>query len=225
MFSKPGFSKLLLAILTLWLSSLIAMAQNARPLPALKSNIVSVETAVPDGWDLQTSAAGDLNHDGLPDKILVLTRDLGSLVDDGSVFALFLARQDGSYDLAANNGSAIPFSGMNAASSIRKNTLVLTENYMIGGAVVVDTYRFRFQDEKFFLIGVDSTVRHQGYYSFESLNYLTGELRYRSNHDERDNVGWIKRRFKPRLLSLQEIGEGGLGFVSNQICSHAKDLC
>ena len=221
----PAKNIAMLVVLVLSLQSTIALARDGQHAPILKQQVDSIEAAVPTGWEIHASTLGDLNGDGRPDCMLVLAREADTSSDDGSVFALYLARKAGGYDLAVVTRSPISLDGTKVSSTVRKKIYSLTKIYMIGGAEVTETYRFRFQNQQLYLAGTDYTARHQGYYVFESLNYLTGELRFRSNYEDKDHLGWVKGRFTPRLLTPQEISEAGDDLISHELCARDKSLC
>ena len=148
--------------------------------PALAERAPAADGFVPSGWRLENLVEGDLNGDGRPDAVLVLREDNPDSVIDGRpqggperwdtnprMLAVLFANAQGGYDLALENHSLIarptdpslqdPLDpdGIQAGEiAIENGTLQITLGYFAEDMGHM-TYTFRYQHERFELIGYD----------------------------------------------------------------------
>ncbi len=203
--------------------------------PKLVSHGASVEAFVPAGWRLETKITGDLNGDGRPDAVLVLRdNDPKNVIDrkmqstprfDTNPRILAVAFADGAdgYDLVLENHTLIarttnsfdqdpldPNGVQEGGIEIKNGTLQVTLGYF-GGNMGHITYTFRFQHNRFEMIGYDrvDVERARGVMTDVSVNYSTRQMEHKVGHisDDKDKVTRTKLPAKP-LLTLQQVGDG-----------------
>lgn len=190
---------------------------------------------VPSGWRLESQAADDLNGDGRPGLVLVLRQnDPANIVrnDDGlgenpldanpRILAVAFAREDGGYALALQNHSLIPRHDIPTVEdmldeggvSIQRGALRVTlHSWANAGSWSMGntTYTFRWQNERFELIGYDSesVMRNSGASESLSINYSTGKVKRTVGNmqDDKETVTWQKLP-SSRRWTLDEVGEG-----------------
>jgi hypothetical protein len=156
----------------------------------------AVADFVPRGWKLEGDEAeltGDLNKDGVPDKVLRLVEDLPVERPDGvyntryRALVVLLARPDGGFKRAAVATRLLGCTlcagvlgdpeGGNVTIEIKNG--VLSVHQLSGSREATDlTQRFRYDaaSDRFVLIGVDVEQydRAEGGSETTSTNYLTG---------------------------------------------------
>ena len=173
--------------------------------PALSSKETKIENFIPKNWTLLKLAKGDLNKDSLPDFAMVIQfKDTVSLVNSeknseneeyrDTVYAQprmlligFFDKLSGQYNLVEKSTSFImnhddpnmeePFDDL----TIKKNVLSIRFNiFMNMGSWYMSTnsYKFRFQENAFKLIGADynSTHRSSGEIENRSYNFLSKKV-------------------------------------------------
>jgi hypothetical protein len=158
----------------------------------------TVEDFIPENWEIIAKTEGDLNEDGLTDMAIVIEDGLNRRKEMGhpylcpdwenpcprSLLILF-QKEDGGYELSIKNDNVImlsneggiwgdPFEGI----EVDRGSLVI---YFYGGSSSrwSLTYRFRFQDDGWYLIGkTESSYRTSDPETFldEDYNYLTGYM-------------------------------------------------
>lgn len=210
---------------------LAAVPAAARPpYPALPTSIADPGAAAPQGWRLETTARGDLDGDGRPDLALLLRGAdpaLKRLGDNGlptnrnpRILAVYLARPAGGYRLVLQNHRLVPvvaepdydpITGIAAGGvTIARGSLRVALG-AFGASIRSSTFSFRWQDNRFVLIGYDSTSasRTDNTVVTDSDNYLTARWKHSVERvtDDTPKVTWkdLPRR-RPEALS--EIGDG-----------------
>lgn len=163
----------------------------------------SINSFVPKGWKIITTAKGDLNKDGTEDVALVIedtkkenfipNESMGSPtlnVNPRTLLVLFKYKADGSYSLGTSQDTFIPEENdqespcladpllQDGGIYIVKGNLIVEFNYWLScGSYGVSNkqYTFRFQDNTFALIGYDTSEysRASGERTSISINFLT----------------------------------------------------
>lgn len=176
--------------------------------PSIKPKVNSVHDFVPTGWTILKLTKGDLNSDKYKDIALVLQhRDSVSLIkdEDGSsdtvitqprilVIAFFnnatkqydLIEQSNSFILYYDNPSMDdPFQNISIANQILQIDFSIFYN-MGSWETSNNSYKFRFRDNKFKLIGADynSTMRNTGETENRSYNFLTKKVKVTTGNIE-----------------------------------------
>ena len=199
--------------------------------PQLVATAADAAGFVPKGWKLDLERTGDLNADGVDDLMLVLLDD-----DPKNIVAIqsapsnpvntnpyilavaFGGKEGGNYRLALQNHTLIPrpaetlFDELYTKSDtkIEKGSFTVAL-FWFGGTIYVPKFRFRFQHEKFDLIGFDSVSHDRSSSTIieTSVNYSTGKAEIKTGTIENDISKSTFRNLKsPRLLMLDEIGDG-----------------
>lgn len=205
--------------------------------PHLPARTDTVAQLVPPGWRLETQVQGDLNKDGIADRVLVLHDDdpgnlarhkgLGEnpLNSNPRILAVAFGRTDGGYTLALENHTLIPrwinpvledpFDGVAAGGvTIEYGTLQVTlGRFSNAGSWEMghSTFTFRWRDGDFRLIGYDSmsVIRSTGAMETLSINYLTSRAKHTqgSTDSDKETVSWTRVRPAP-LLRFDDVGDG-----------------
>lgn len=162
--------------------------------PSIKLAGVNTSDFVPSGWTILDSAYGDLNKDGTEDVAIVIQhRDsifcVNSMEDTvltqpRILLILFKNTANNQFTLIEQSNSFIlkhdneqmddPYQGI----SIAKGILILDFNqfYFSGSWYFTNsTYKFRFDSNRFVLIGADISTMHRSTLDYEdySYNFLT----------------------------------------------------
>lgn len=204
--------------------------------PELAVHAPTAEAFVPTGWRLESATAGDLNGDGLPDAALVLRENnLAGIVDgrpqagperfdtNPRMLAVLLADAGGGYDLALENHTLVARTtdpsqqdpldpdGVQAGEiAIANGALQITLGYFAGDMGHV-TYTFRYQRDRFELIGYDAinVTRSSGALRQVSIDYATRQVERRDGNIS-DDVDVVTRTRLPvgLLLTMEQIGDG-----------------
>jgi hypothetical protein len=201
--------------------------------PTLVKRAPAPEGFVPPGWALESSATGDLNADGRPDKALVLrqtdpkniieNKGLGvdKLNTNPRVLVLLFADAAGAgYTLAAEERALIPrHESPTADDPLEKvfiskgNLYVQVKFWASAGSWSMSNAAFtlRYQDSCFRMIGYDSQYRHRGNGQNEtrSVNYFTGKMSRITVGGENDAQKTLWSTLKSsRKICLGDIGDG-----------------
>ena len=214
--------------LLLILVSLNCLGQREATLPEYGNTLAEI---IPDGWKVLDSISGDLNRDTIPDLVFAIQNtDKNYLeVNDGlgadtidlnpRILGIYFGSKSGKFhkeliaeDFIILRDSPVmeePFVGF---SLNKKGVLDITFHiwYSAGSWMVSNhTYRFRFQDDQFTLIGYDSNETHRGTGASidHSINFLTGKIKVtKENFDSNDpkSVQWKKFKMK-ELYTLQTL--------------------
>lgn len=204
--------------------------------PALAAQGANAAAFVPAGWRLESTATGDLNADGRPDLAIVLkcanrrnivanTQGLGPDPYDSNprILAVIFAQPAGGYRLALENHTLIPRPDNPVASDfledggvkIERGVMKITMSLFLsagGWGTGARTYTFRWQNNRFELIGFDKQdlQRNTGEMVSTSINYSTRKVRIATSNmeDERnERVTW--RAVPPGpLQTVAGIGNG-----------------
>lgn len=193
--------------------------------PPLRKEAAKCEDFVPKNWEITGKASGDLNQDRAPDCVLVIkgrnpkffnkNEGPGTKIYDTNPRILVIAFKTGEknqYELARQSNSFIvapdsptmsePFQEV----AIKNGVLQLAfEQWSSAGSwgMAHMSYKFRFQDGEFVLIGADKTesMRNTGEMEIRSYNFLTRKVRIETGNFSSDKKGKVKwRAFKLEKL-------------------------
>jgi hypothetical protein len=183
------------------LFSLVVFSQNNNP--TIVKNGLLPQDFVPKNWKIIKNVKGDLNNDKLEDIVLVIENtDKRNIVqNDGMgmpmlninpryLLILFKNKTNKNYDLVAVNKKFIPSENDEESPcladpleeagdlTITKGVVIIELNYWLSCGsygVTHNTYRLRFQKNKFELIGYDAKgmSRASGEEDIESINFMT----------------------------------------------------
>lgn len=187
----------IIAFITFFIS-VAGFAQNEVLIPDHGKDTLAF---LPKAWRIVARATGDLNKDGKDDIAIVIedtkkenfikNESMGQrLLNLNPRYLLVLFRAGNEYKLAAVNKSFIPSEGDEDATCladpllqdggiyIKKGVLEIDFNYWLScGSYGVNhsTYKLRWKDSQFLLIGYDSREysRSLGDESSESINFVT----------------------------------------------------
>ncbi|TDG36649.1 hypothetical protein EZJ43_07965 [Pedobacter changchengzhani] len=196
----------------------------------------NLKSFIPKGWKMILETTGDLNKDGLADKVIVIenTDPKNVIANDGLgmnklninpriVLVLFKTTAN-LYQLGAKNSGFIPSENDAESScladplmqeggiSIEKGLLKISYQYWYSCGswyVTNKNYTFRFQNQKFELIGYDEDSFHRssGEMSSTSINFSTHKMSETNGGNEfneeenKPKTRWTKIKSKD-LLSL-----------------------
>jgi hypothetical protein len=190
--------------------------------PAIKQSGSSINDFIPKGWTILDSTSGDLNKDNLIDYALVLQHDdsvtivkteaneqdtmntqprmLLILFRNPSNNALSLVEQSNSFILNHDNPD---MEDTYQSIKIYKGILQIAFRlfYNMGSWYVnTATYKFRYQNNHFTLIGADNNSFHRASQDFEeySYNFLTRKRSLTTGNVEK---GTKKTEWKPFNLT------------------------
>ncbi|MDR1889209.1 MAG: hypothetical protein LBQ81_07525 [Zoogloeaceae bacterium] len=169
----------------------------------IKPTVTKAEDFVPKGWKLHHITHGDLNQDGEPDVALVIQgtdekkifpldyRWFGVAELDSNPRVLLIAfRLNDTYELVLKNEQVLPNpKGIESLSGYgnilhkgkfeitSRNTLKIGFYYGDHCSVTgqENSYTFRYQNNRFELIGLDSTFAYETIET-TSINYSTGKV-------------------------------------------------
>jgi hypothetical protein len=206
--------------------------------PSVPKHARSAEGFVPKGWKLENEVKGDLNGDGVDDLVLVLhEQDQRNMVKHQAIgenpldtnprmLVIAFAQTDGSYALAAENHALIPRHdapnvddwAVDGDVSISRGALRLTVHFFASAGTWETsdmTYTFRWQQQRFELIGYDygSVMRNSGKMEELSVNYATRKAKRTSGSIETDatKVTWEALPDAP-MLSINDFHSARPGF-------------
>jgi hypothetical protein len=187
--------------------------------PTMTSGGRGIHDFVPTGWVILDSAYGDLNKDGLEDAAIILQRiDSVSIIrgDEDTVFTqpriLFIVFRDVAnkqYKLIEQSNSFIlkhdntemeePYQELAIDNGVLEIGFHIFYN-MGSWSIINATYKFRYQDNNFVLIGADNSTFNRATHDFEdySYNFLTKK---RSLTKGNDNNGTKKTTWKTLNIS------------------------
>lgn len=195
------------------------------------NNVQDISAFIPAGWHVLekngrelAAAEGDLNKDGIIDKAVVIESDTQPKESEdpgGPPRALLIAfkNKDNTYSLSIKADNAImlrdqggPFGDPFEDIKIERGSILLK---FYGGSSTkwYYNYRFRFQDEGWFLIGATLGGSFTGtdemvYVDEEDYNLLTGDYIIQK-YDEKGELSTSKgNRGKRKLLNLKDFVAG-----------------
>ncbi len=204
--------------------------------PRLPDTGATLQAFVPDGWEIESQDAGDLNKDTRDDVVLVLRmQDPANVVQNEGLgasefdtnprlLAVLFAEAAGGYRLVVQDHTLIPrpdnpvmddyLDGDDAVTVRRGAFTVRLHSWASAGSWYTSntTFTFRHQDGCFRLIGHDSTWMHRasGETGSTSLNLAAGKGVFEEGTMESDTPTRTKTVAIPRgaLPCLEDIGNG-----------------
>jgi hypothetical protein len=188
---RSEFSKNLSLTLMCSLTILFSYGQNFS-YPSIRKQGNFIKEFVPGDWKILDSAKGDLNRDNIEDAVVVLQHSDSVLfvktenIEDTVItqprllLILFKNSSDNNYNLIEQNNSFIlnhessamddPFQGIKINKGILQIDFQLFYN-MGSWSITTASYKFRFNNNEFFLIGADYSSIHRASLDFEDYNY------------------------------------------------------
>lgn len=172
---------------------------------------------IPDGWRIlnifsEEAVRGDLNKDEIKDLAFVVEEDTDEIDRKRKLIILF-GNEDGSYKLAATSDECIrgiheggPMGDPLYNLEIERGSLLI--NHYGGGAWRWgDTFRFRYQDEAFYLIGATqqtfNTISEADSVILD-INQITGDYILDTSDDKGE---WTKEEGKREHKELIKLSE------------------
>ena len=173
--------------------------------PVIQQKVQTLNEVIPNSWTLLDSATGDLNKDGLVDAALVLQhRDSILLVNSEKdtvttqprMLLIFFKNEKSNYNLAAQSNTFIlnheratmddPFEKMGIQNGVLQLSFRLFFN-MGSWFVTTSSYKFRFGNGQFVLIGADYMALHRASLDYEeySYNFLTRKRSHTKGNEEK----------------------------------------
>jgi hypothetical protein len=228
------------ALFAVWLAAPPGMAQELIipdvAYPRLPQSGASLNAFVPQGWKIELKSAGDLNGDGTVDgamllrmtdakNILANTDGMGENPFDTNprILAVAFANAGGGYILAVQNHTLIP----RRADPVVEDPITDSDSLVIvrgtlkvrlgfftsagGWTTFNSTYRFRYQNNRFELIGFDkiTTERNSGEIHEVSVNYSTGKVEIATGNIENDDKKITTKKLrKGKSPTIDSIGDG-----------------
>lgn len=198
-----------------------------------------IKDFVPENWEIISQGSGDLNKDNLEDVAFVikLTNKKYIIADEGLgkgfidynprlLIVLFKDAINNRYNLIAENDCFIPkdvdpvLEDPFRSISIEKGNLLITCGYWASaGSWYSDviTYKFRYQENDFALIGAEEETYHRasGESFKRSINFLTkklSETKYEDSDDVKPKIVWKKFKLKElhTLTTFKAFGDMGI---------------
>jgi hypothetical protein len=205
--------KIFIIISLLSISSLLII--NGITIPVIKDKGKNFEEFIPKGWKVIKKIEGDFNKDKLIDVAAVIESENINKNDTDEppriLFILF-RQADGSYKLSIQNAKAVfksddggvfgdPFAGL----TLDRGSMLLD---FYGGSAERWGYsfRFRYQDNGWFLIGatINSNNVNTGEGATKDFNLLTGKMDlFETFADGKESKKLIDRGIRP-LLNLKD---------------------
>lgn len=202
-----------------------------------------IKDFIPKGWEIILQERGDLNGDGLPDEAVIIQdqKKENYIVNENMgvdilninprTLLIFFKTKNGGYELIAKNDRGFiepENSEINSCLSdpllqdgnliIKKDLLKISFNYWLScGSYYVnnESYTFRFQSNRFALIGYDHTDynRASGEKNSTSVNFLTGKKSttsggnmFEEDDEQNTKTTWTKIS-KRDLYGLENMSE------------------
>lgn len=209
----------------------------------------TVNDFIPKGWKVLLTARGDLNNDKLEDTAIVIEKDdkknikkndsLGPeyLNLNPRVLLVVFKQKDGTYVLAVKNDKGFIQSEGDEENptlmdtldeiSIKNNILKIDFNYVLSAgswAASHTVYTFRFQNNRFELIGLDnnSYMRNSGEKEEFSLNFSTSKVKITAGGNisdknlDKQKQQWKNVNIKKRYI-LNEMSNGTIDEIVNYV--------
>lgn len=205
--------------------------------PTIKKSVAKINEFIPTGWKLIAEAKGDLNKDGLIDVALIIENTnaqnfisnadkLGgdTLNTNPRYLMVAFKKPNGSYELTAINKTFIPVPNSadspcledpfdeNGSLEIKKGLLnIHFQHFYSCGAWEVYNfdYIFRYQNQKFELIGYNKSSLHRstGEETSTTINFPTKKMNYTSGTNAFKDGGKPKTTWKNiKSTKLHELG-------------------
>lgn len=153
---------------------------------------------LPENNKLDTMCRGDLNKDGLEDIVFVYQpkKLLEHQQNTTRTLRILLKQPNGQYRLAAEgphtvfpeDANNVYFSGI----SIDKGILIIEHEYLRGGC----TYKYRYQQGGFYLIGASSYTGDPSYTYHLDYNLSTGQYVISYQYDDEKDKSNVKKGVK-----------------------------
>jgi len=170
-------------ILFLFLLSEAVLAQNIF-YPTLNKTYKTIHECIPLGWSLFDSLSGDLNGDQIKDLVGIIEYkdtisearpDGSSIVSSPRVLLIFFKNSNGSLDLKLQHNTFLLRNGEDMRYGVSPQLMIEKGVLSIQYYLFHDnlTYKFRFQNSYFYLIGATVRGIHGGVYSEEDINFNT----------------------------------------------------
>jgi len=191
--------------------------------PSINNQGKDIDSFIPNGWKLLDSTQGDLNKDNQNDLVLIIQhKDSIRIIKNNfdyndTVLAqpriliiLFHNQTTNQYQLVEQSNSFIfnhdnpnmeePYQDISIFNGVLKIDFQIFMN-MGGWGISNNSYKFRYQDNQFVLIGADyySVNRGSGDTEYRSYNFLTKKLRVATGTIESD-----KHKIVWRTIDLKE---------------------
>jgi hypothetical protein len=223
-------------VLVIFLIAFTSVAQgNDAPnvtYPRLIRYANRLEKFVPKGWRLERKRIGDLNHDRLPDAVLVMRQNNPNNVLDNPegmgvdkldtnprIVLVVFARASGGYQLMSNSHDLIPRNLEPVNDDpfedvvLKANTFKVVLHFFASAGTWYTSqtsFLFRYQNGCVRLIGYDQSEyqRNTGQTSETSVNYLTGKIK--KNTETQPSifeVKWSTLKTNPKMC-LENLGDG-----------------
>jgi hypothetical protein len=183
--------------------------------PSISQTGNDISNFVPTNWKVLGKTQGDLNGDKLPDIVVVVKGNSKKFITSNKelnvtdfdtnprmLLILFKAAKSGGYTLAERNCNFIPIPDQPTMDepfqdvSIKSGILQLDFIWFtgIGGTTFNSSYKFRYQNNQFALIGADTcnTDRNAGNVSTHSFNFLTKKVKVAkgTTDNDSDKIQW-----------------------------------
>jgi hypothetical protein len=198
--------------------------------PILPKSAINAAGFVPQGWRIDHLRSGDLNKDGKNDFLLVLIGDdpakilalppaaLDYANTNPRMLAIAFANSFGTgFDLVLQDHTFIPQTleivfddPLQKDETIIQNGTLLFGFFRFGGSIARSNFRFRYQQNKFALIGFESINhnRSSGADLDKSVNYLTHKIEItEGNMDSDITTKTTKKLNNAPLLTLEKIDD------------------
>ena len=194
--------------------------------PSINQTGKTVQDFVPAGWTILDTATGDLNRDKLNDVAIILQyKDSVTIVGPHDVedtvvtqprmlIIVFKNSANNKFYLAEKTNSFIlnhdnptmedPYAGLTIHKGVLQIDFHIFHN-MGSWYITNASYKFRFQNNQFELIGAEYSSMHRATHDFEnySYNFLTKK---RSLIKGNDNKGTKKTHWKPvKIATLKTL--------------------
>ncbi|WP_090105716.1 hypothetical protein [Chitinophaga sp. CF118] len=161
---------------------------------------------LPAGQVLDTLSYGDLNKDGLEDVVIVFQpkKALQHQRNTTRELRILFKQQDGNYLLAATSShAAMPEGDGNiffSGTEIKNGILIVEHEFLRGGC----TYKYRYQNGGFYLIGASSITGDPTYSKTFDYNLSTGRYVSEYTNDD-DDTKSVKKEGVHKLNTLPKI--------------------
>jgi hypothetical protein len=182
--------------------------------PKLNKSYKKVQEFVSPDWTLLDTISGDLNGDKIKDLVAILeykdtiseTRPNGfSIVTNPRVLLIFFKKSNGSLDLKLQHNTFLLRNGEDMryevypTLSIKKGVLSIHYDLFHD----YPTYKFRYQNNDFYIIGATVTGIHGGNWSEENINFDTRSFYKSSYYIDNEKNKKVKHLYLKDLQPLK----------------------
>lgn len=214
--------KKLLLLFILIIVKTHSFAQSANPM--IPSTAATLKSFIPKGWKMILETTGDLNKDGFADKAMVIenTNPKNIIANEGlgmsklntnpRILLVLFKTNANSYRLGVKNFGFIPSENdaestcladpliQEGGITIEKGLLKISYQYWFSCGswyVTNKDYTFRYQNQKFELIGYDDSSFHRssGAMSSISINFSTHKMSETNGGNE-----FVEEENKPKTV-------------------------